>query len=439
MNELLVILNLVLPVVYSLHALKKTGTHASLIVYGMHVVYFSLMPSLHIAFGFSVYKNLHMNDILNTYLICGVIGITLMHVSLITALRLNKKFIGKHIFERVNSAEKTKRSLVASLLLLGGGAYVITFFKTGDFLYVFNPVNSFEVMMSLARGKYFLNFISGGLVYLCLYIVYIYGEKDGKFHIPLVCLVVFIYFILAQPATRTWVLTMLLSIIFLRHYPSRKLLSRTTVVAIFAAPVLIVLLHVLNYSRLGDYSAISLGTFFKGSLTALYLNFLQFENGLSLIEYFKSHDFLYFRFLVAALSPLAAIPSAILPFEKPRADKEAHLTELIFGDELNLNFYHLGSTLTYTIPMSGYADFGYFGTIVACVIYGMVLGLIAQGISYGGLVRFISLYLFVSFSAGYRLGVEGLLLSVYNFVIMNAVFLFFFKVKGFLRKSSRIV
>jgi oligosaccharide repeat unit polymerase len=331
-----------------------------------------------------------------------------------------------YVFKKIDSFQSTTRSRSTAILFFSLAIYFIAVAKNNDFIYFLNSgVNKFELMMSLKDGKYFLNFLSGGMLYVLLIVVSVYGKTKSSFS-WLIVVMVFSYFFLAQPGTRTWALSLALSFFFLAKYPSIYIFGKTSILVLIVGFLSVIGLNVLNLVRLGQDVEVT-GLIAK-SFLSLYSNFLQYENALILISSFNdTGEWLKFRFLIASLSPFVVVPNILLPFDKPRADKEAFITESLFSSDLDLNFYSEGSTLTYTVPISGYADFGLFGVAVAALIYGLIISFFYYGMKYGRVSRLLALYGLVSFSAGYRLGVEGLMLLMYVFFIVLAVSFVFFK------------
>jgi hypothetical protein len=136
----------------------------------------------------------------------------------------------------------------------------------------------------------------------------------------------------------------------------------------------------------------------------------------SVLLYSEMHNYdnTNFSQLVGALTPIVLIPSAILPI-KIRADKDSVLTKMFFPEGVDTRFYHEGGTITFTVPGSGYADAGYFGVLVASVVYAVLFCVYIWIYRWGNpSAKFIAAVFMLAHIVGYRLSVESLLITFYT-------------------------
>jgi oligosaccharide repeat unit polymerase len=227
----------------------------------------------------------------------------------------------------------------------------------------------------------------------------------------LVLIGMMVFSIIAKPSTRTDTVTILVAV-GIYALSTGKLKVSFLSVGILAVCA-IVLLVFLDYLRQGNLAAGASLNSVYAILLGAYQNVGPADNGMILIDYLKHHSWLYFRYLLPSLSPTSMVPSAILPF-KPRTDIEAILTYQLFGFDLDPASYHEGSTLTYTVPVAGYADFGFVGVAVAALLYGFMFSVFLRGWKSRLLMaRFVTLYYLILLIAGFRLSVEALTSTVY--------------------------
>jgi len=294
-------------------------------------------------------------------------------------------------------------SYAANVSIYGDPLY---FLRLGD-------LDRFAVMVSLVKGGWYLSTLSGIAMVPCTLILGVLW-KDWR-PLPLIAgigLLALTYFI-TFPPTRTAIIAAIVAFALIRYdaAPTR----RSKNIAILSAILLMVpsamLLQWLNESRLGERAAQPPKSAQSQTvLETLTANFFQYDNGLLLQRRWSREDSTDFSFLLATISPLNLVPSAIVPFEKPRADKDAYLTEMVFGSGLNLAYYSEGSTITFAMPMTALTDFGMFGTLMSGFIFGCTITFImsCRRYSSSAFLFFLSHTLIV-FIAALRFSVEGLL------------------------------
>lgn len=429
MIDALIFLNLLLSFFCGLGSVKDMETFAGAVLYFMHAIFFVVMPFLGYHYGFSAYGNIQQNGVIEKYLLSGAVGIFSIYVAskFVLMVRVPSKILilGEYI-SRV--ADSTRRSYWAALCFFVVGLYMATAIKYESFAYIAENIDAFSLAMSRVNGSYFLNVASSVFIYFGIFFLYIYGRRKGKIRYSNFFFVALMYVVLAKPSTRSWALILLLSIIAFNGYKRNLINVKTIIPLAVAAPVAVVLLNILNQLRLGRASALNVGEIIKDSFSSLYINFLQFENALLLIDKYNDHSYENFHFLLNSINPLNLVPRALWLFDKPRADKDAYLTEIIFGGRLDSTFYSDNSTLTYTIPISGYADHGVMGVIISCAGFGLIVGMAGKLIKkFSGVVRILALYFLISISAGYRLSLETAILNAYIAIVATLGFLLFFR------------
>jgi oligosaccharide repeat unit polymerase len=326
------------------------------------------------------------------------------------------------VYEILNFDRVSWLRLVFMIVVCGAVSYVCSVQKFGDLLYMFQKHNQFEVTMSLVRGNWFIN-VLGGLVTYTLFIFIGKCQKSPRKGIVSVFAAMAFYIVFLSPSGRTWALMMVISWAAF-HFGKIKM-KRIPVYILMGAATLF-LLVILAYMRQGrsfGSSAVDINIF------SFLTDFLQFDNSMILIQYFEGHEYYFFRYLLGAITPLVLIPSKVFPWKLP-ADKEANLTQDIFGSKLSAQYYHEGSTVSFTVPFSGYADCGMLGLIVASLLFAFITAFWLKGMKKSNTVKYISItgLIYVALG-GYRLGAEGHVMQLYtdllfyffNFVLARAV------------------
>lgn len=285
-------------------------------------------------------------------------------------------------------------------------------FKTVTYLWA--DVNSFEGIRDLADGAYYINFLADILLYAMIAAIAYQNGRFSKLHsfAIVVTLLAFTFF-WTKIGTRTGILITLMtwaSCVFTRVEQRRVNLLK---IALFGY-VLLIGNYVLNRLRLGLGGTIELDVALLGAALAFLSDTVPVDNAALLYTEMYKFPMLYFQKLIGALLPTVMIPSSIFPFKIP-ADKDAELTRMFFPDGADTSYFYEGSTLTFTIPASGYADAGFIGVIVASIVYGFLLSLLVSIASRGNQsVRFIGTFHVFGLIVGYRLSVESLIIFIYT-------------------------
>lgn len=407
MNDLLIAANLLSLVILGLVAYRRTESFLLLLMALVQSIYLVVAPWLYVHHGLSSgYLQWYpvRPDHVTTYLVCGLAFLWLYYpIVLVLASRPVRpvdEILGILDYDRVGRAR-----LVMILIAFGFVSYVAQTFKFSDPLFFMNRGNSFAAQMALARGWWFVTVLGGFVVGpVTILLARAQTRLTPKSLLALLAAMTF-YYVFLVPGGRTWALSMVLAWVAF-HFGSVRL--RYLPLYLGTGVGLVLLLVVLNGLRLGQKAPSGSGGI---NIAASAVDFLQFDNALILINHFESHEMYHFRYMAGAVTPLVLVPSKLFPW-KPPADKEANLTSDIFG-EVPATYYHPGSTITFSVPMSGYADAGPIGVVFATVIYALITAFYLKGMRTGDTVRrYLCLNGFIAVAlGGYRLGPEGHLQS----------------------------
>jgi hypothetical protein len=215
--------------------------------------------------------------------------------------------------------------------------------------------------------------------------------------------------VVAKEPTRTHLLTISMAWVF--SYPNLLKKGFFGVVQLLVAGYLLLsLMYVYNAIRVGSSDRSSSSG--ASVLASAFQDLRPADNALLVFHHFDTSNYMYFEYLAGSITPTALIPSRLMPF-KPPADKDAELTHKVFPEGVDISIYHKGSTMTFTVPASGFADFGWLGVLVSCFVYAVIyvyFGWISQ---LGPSQKLLSTYLLLTHIAGLRLSVESDILGLY--------------------------
>jgi oligosaccharide repeat unit polymerase len=366
-----------------------------------------------------------------TYVLCGLVFAVVFHLIVYRLYRLPRLFSDR--FFRVCDFEGVSASRFNFVLLMFVViTYGVNVFKFHSATYFLENLDAFSAGVNLVNGLWFVEVLSGIMIFPLL--VLLGKNLEAKpwrlFYLLLVTMILFS--VIAKPSTRTGTIAILLAVaVYLFSTGKIKVNLISVGVTSICAILLLVYLDFLRSNNLG---ASALLTSVSSILIAAYNNVSPADNAMILIDYLKHHSWLYFRYLLPSLSPTSLVPSVILPL-KPRTDIEASLTYELFGFNLDPIFYGEGSTLTYTVPGAGYANFSFLGVVVAAIIYGFIFSVFLRGWKSKSLsVRFVTLYYLIILIAGLRLSVEALMGSFY-WVLLATWWMHFVSCFRFLRPT----
>jgi hypothetical protein len=155
----------------------------------------------------------------------------------------------------------------------------------------------------------------------------------------------------------------------------------------------------------------------------LFSGFIPADLGVMLLSMRSPGNYLWFKYLGGALDPLIIVPSGLVPFDKPRADFEAQMTDTYFGPLFDVSLFTEGSTLTFTAPASAYINLGWAGVVVMALLFAFLL-LAATRLSkaLSPSMRIMGIYWLIAIGAGYRYSVEGAVVNTYSLAVLVAMY-----------------
>lgn len=306
------------------------------------------------------------------------------------------------------------KGIYFACLLLMGISMVGCAIKFGSFEYLFSAVDSFEATMNLADGAWYINYIAEILFYGLLVFVgctYWRYSTIKSFSVMALGLVVTVLWV--KLAARTPALVVLVAWLATYFTIEQQRRVKLFYIAIFGY-ALLVLLYVGNLVRLGDLDSFSPDTALFGAVFAAVSDLAPVDNATLLYADISKFEGTNFFHLLGAINPMVLVPSSLFPFKIP-ADKDAELTRIFFPQGVDTAYYHAGSTLTFTIPGSGYADFGYVGVFVASILYVVLLCWYIRIQRQGSRsARFVATYQIIVLIVGFRLSVETMFIAFYT-------------------------
>jgi len=337
------------------------------------------------------------------------LAVQLIAVKYFTGSRPSRYF--KQIFDLSHA---TTSGIWGAYVLLMGVAFIGSVIKFGDVGYLLSSASTFDATMNQADGSWYINYIAECLMYGLLAVMAFYYHKlpGWKSFLLFVTVIAFTYF-WTRMAARTGILVTLIAWLCCAVSLEKQRKLNLIYISLFGY-MLLILLYVGNLVRLGSAQNINMTTALFGAVTAAMSDLGPVDNAVLLYSEMHRHASTWFVQLLGAVSPFVLIPSSIFPLKIP-ADKDSELTRTFFPDGADTSFYHEGSTLTFTVPGSGYADAGFFGTFVSCVIYAVVFCVYIRLYRRGSpSTRFFAAVLLLIHIVGYRLSIEALMMTFYT-------------------------
>lgn len=292
--------------------------------------------------------------------------------------------------------------------------------KFGDAGYLFSSASTFDATMNQAGGSWYINYVAESLMYGLLGVMAFYYPKlpGWRSFFLFLAVIAFTYF-WTKMAARTGILVTLIAWLCCSVSRERQQSINFFYISLFGYSLLI-LLYVGNLLRLGNASDINMMTALFGAVTAAMSDLGPVDNAVLLYAEMHQHSSTAFVQLIGAVTPLVLIPSSIFPLKIP-ADKDSELTRMFFPYGADTTFYHEGSTLTFTVPASGFADAGFVGTLISCIIYAVVFCIYIKIYRRGSSsARFFSCVLMLIHIVGYRLSIEALMMTFYSSLLFIA-------------------
>jgi hypothetical protein len=366
-------------------------------------------------------------------IIAMLCGSLLFLVTLYLTIRLlGKYFPGRRLTQWVdfNPAKPIGIWLTFGLLMVI--SFVGSAIRFGNLGYLWSSASIFDAATSQASGSYYINYLAECLFYGAVMVIAYYSTRlSPAKSFALFIVVVTLTYLWSRLAARTGVLVMLLAWACCSFSIARQRSVGILRIGMFGY-VLLILLYVGNFVRLGNVGDINVSTAVFGAAMAAASDMGPVDDAALLYAEMHNHEGTHFLQLAGALTPMVLIPSSIFPLKIP-ADKDSELNRIFFPEGADTSFYHEGSILTFTVPASGYADAGYLGVFVSSFVYAILfcvcLGIYRKGSSSA---RFIAIVLLLVHIVGYRLSVEALLMSFY------ATFLFIIGARWLAIAASRL-
>jgi hypothetical protein len=287
--------------------------------------------------------------------------------------------------------------------------------KFADLGYMWSSsVSTFDAAMNQADGSWYINYVAESLYYGAILVMAFYVSRMTPMKsLALLVFVLALTYVWARLAARTSVLVMFIAWLACSMSAVRQRSLSVIRIALFGY-FLLVLLYVGNFVRLGSTADIDFARAGFGAAIAAASDLSPVDCSVLLYSDMHNYESTNFSQLIGSLTPLVLVPSALLPM-KIRADKDSVLTKMFFPEGADTRFYHEGGTLTFTIPGSGYADAGYFGVLVASLVYALLFCVYIWIYRSGTeSARFVATVYMLAHIVGYRLSVESLLATFYT-------------------------
>jgi hypothetical protein len=412
MLDLILILNAGVAIVGGLVLFRATRNYIVWFFEFVFVLFFVIRP-LSISLLGSIRPV--VSDYAVVYGICGLIFAVVFHFT-VYRLFIRERLFSDHFFRFCNFDHVDNLRFGVAVSVFVVLTYLANIFRLGSYTYFVSIHDAFAAKQRMAGGTWFVEVLSQ-IVIFALMAVLAKNIETKPARLWCLCLLsVMVVLVFSQPASRTGTIAIVLAVAFYSVSKAKSLRWLLIVVPVAAVAVAWLLLT-LNALRTGgglqnltelDYSVVNLAT--------TQLDLVPTDDGIALVEYFKTHDWLYFRYLLPSLLPVNVVPSMIFPY-KPDSNVDRALTYSIFGINLDPQF-HVGSILTFTVPGVGYADLWYFGVVVAALIYGFLFSFLLRGWKSGSpSVRFITLWWLITIVAELRVSVEDCVNGLYVFLL----------------------
>ena len=416
-------LNAGLLVLFWIASRRLTGPHIASFFAVYYFFFFLFKPYGQVFFGLGVEPSSEVLHYSIMYQICGSMLLCSLLLVLIWSRAWRRIPFARVFTFPAGTHKGYLRAFVLCLLV----SYAANVIRLGSPLYFLSAGDLFAKSMALVNGLWFIN-VAALTAITCASLAWIssiydrYG-KSASFGILLVF--VALIYIFGKPDSRTGLLVIFLAWLF--SYPGiiKKGISgflQLAVVAVFC----VIFMLVYGLARTGG-NVVDRGVANGGmssmvgeAAISVFSDLRPADNALMLMEHFHYAPFWHFQYLAGAITPLCLVPSKIFPFKLP-ADKEQVLTETIFPNGVNPYIYHFGSTLTFTLPASGYTDFGWAGVVVACILYSMFYMAMALLREISPQSKLIGSFLLLNHIAQLRISIEGILISLYVFLLFFGI------------------
>lgn len=426
MNYLILSISLLLLVLIKRNIEKKSKI-LSWILFIYFGIYIILLPLLYIT-GMDFISIDKSKDLLDCIIYSNSIFLLVLYGASYLVLILFPISKAKSLKIDIFNVKTSK--LIIPFIIFFMITYISKSYLYGTFLYPFSNIASFQLAQEYKKGGWFFLVISGMFWYF--FMIYLYKISflnRSKVWIKLILGLLFLTLILQFSARSSLLILLIAFFIYRFEYLSYKKIQIVSIKWVLLAFLSVSFLVLFDRSRQGlDITFQDIINIFSIELIQGFLiSFLQVENSVELVYYFNTHDFIGIEKLLLVLSGYALLPSFILPFEKVDTGIEAILTNMIFGNNLNPIFYQSNSTLTFSIPMTGYAEFGYLGVLIHSSIYSIILSLSIFSYGKKGFLSFIFLVFSVQTILAFRLSTASVLNSLYIYIIFIGLLIILYK------------
>lgn len=409
------LLNAGLLVLFWIASRRLTGPYIASFFAFYYFFFFLFKPYGQVYFGLGVDPSAEVLHYSIMYQICGIILLT----SLLLVRTWSRTW--RHVpFARVFTFPVgTRKSYLRAFIIFLLVSYVGNVIRIGSPFYFLSSADLFAKTVALTNGLWFIN-VAALTAITCVSLawlstIYVRHGKMASFGILLVFMV--LIYAIGKPDSRTGLLVIFLTWLF--SYPGilKKGIAGLLQMAVVAVLCIVFMLF-YGLARTGSSAAekvvanSSISSMAEVAAISVFSDLRPADNALMLMEHFHYAPFWHFQYLVGAGTPLCLVPSKIFPFKLP-ADKEQELTNVIFPNGVNPLIYHAGSTLTFTLPASGYTDFGWAGVVVACILYSIFYMGMAFLREISPQSRLIGTYLLLNHIAQLRISIEGIFISFY--------------------------
>lgn len=433
MDSIFISINAVLLGLIWLSARGSLLSRPLLILITILSLYFVLLPSFNEdTFYAWRFARAPEQDLRAKYLGCSSLFLLTFWLTLVLGLRISLGKVDqgwRYLFSGFST-----RGLLFSYLVFVATCFVAQVILHGSVLYMTESKSAFEVASENSSGRWSLVILGSSLIYPTVILIgHLQTTRKFKTTAFYAIILSIIYLVVCTPQTRTWAAALLLSLMFL--YTEKVGLWKFLSVCLISAIIGLLLLFVLDSVRQGK----SIGNDHEWSEIvtdlpkALLLLFTPYENAMLAIDHSDATStFFWFRYLLGAATPLQLLPGALFPF-RPDVDKERVMTDSIFGEIKDFDYFQDNSVFTFTVMGSGYSDGGLLGVATSGIVYAFLIVLLSKGLKFSGAARLTTYYMLLLLFAGYRLSNEVNLQGIY--VIF--MFILFSKILTMIRFNGR--
>lgn len=418
MTDILLFASFILLIVSIFLFRKLVGNTVVAAFYGLYTsIFIAILPAMYIGgshfLSISSTYNIYMPSYIRGCFIFVLLSTFIFFIFGIVKIKPRSLLPGLATIKTIRNQDVM---IVSSVFF--GISYLALSHINGSFFYMLSHINEFSLVQDIKRGGWVFVVLSSCYIYpFLLSIDRMATGKNPIARLSILTVVFMLTSIFVFKADNRSVLIIYIITAYLAYQRARREDSRTTIKSLVSLALLalfiVYILIVGNQWRMGDASFFPSKSDFLLFLSILQENFLQVENSLVLLHYFSFHNYVGYKYLGAVISGYAMIPSVILPFHKIDTGLESILTIKLFGSSLP-RMYAPNSTLTFTIPFSGYAEGGYLGLAITSSMYSILLSVV--GVTYK-LSKdtnrvFVSFVLLITILA-FRLSLESTIITAY--------------------------